>query len=336
MLETLTVGNSGNNGQAPTTRYLNGVPYCWNPFIDTGPQSSPILILLYALLMEKRVLFVGYQRPCGEIANYVLAAAAMASGGDVIPGIAHRVFPYASLAAVDSLQSSVGFIAGVTNPVFEEQPFWWDVCINFVTLKLTISPQLLVTTEANNNNMNLDIIKEDNIDDSFVKAVTDLCRNHVDENDIREHVYRYTKKFLENAMPHTMPFQKQHPRWTNRINGWKSTVAYQTLTQVILVLTENTNFLCRSLFPKFNVQNCLQQLQFGELIPSGEIVKIFTRLDAQVQKASDEQILEILASVKSSDGACVPFSYGLFHHRFEVRTTAARMINRLYMQKVIE
>ena len=90
----------------------------------------------------------------------------------------------------------------------------------------------------------------------------------------------------------------------------------------------------RSLFPLFNVQSCLQQLQFGELIPSGEVVKLFVRLDAQIQQASDEQILEILASTKSSNGACAPFSFGLFHERFEVRITAARIIMRLYLQKV--
>ena len=234
LLESLTVTVASKDPQQPlTTKYLKGVPYCWNATIDTGPLTSPIIILLYALLMEKRVLFVGYQKSCGEIANLVLAAAAMTAGGDAIPGIAHRVFPYASLAAVDSLQSSVGFIAGVTNPVFEEQPHWWDVCINIVTLQLKLSPAIIMNNDSSSStNSSVDNPREESIDDGFVKAVTDLCRSHVDENDIREHVYRYTRKFLENAMPHSVPFQKQYPKWINRINGWQTTVAYKMLTKV--------------------------------------------------------------------------------------------------------
>ena len=36
-----------------------------------------------------------------------------------------------------------GYIAGVTNPVFEEQTSWWDICVNLNTFKLQISPNLI-------------------------------------------------------------------------------------------------------------------------------------------------------------------------------------------------
>lgn len=94
-------------------------------------------------MTEKRIIFVGHGKPCQEIANYVLACTAIASGGDLIPGMATRCFPYASLAHVDKLLKRTGFIAGVSNPVFEEQTNWWDICININTNKMTIS-QVLV------------------------------------------------------------------------------------------------------------------------------------------------------------------------------------------------
>ena len=35
-----------------------------------------------------------------------------------------------------------GYIAGVTNPAFEEHPTWWDVLCNINTGKISISPYL--------------------------------------------------------------------------------------------------------------------------------------------------------------------------------------------------
>lgn len=41
-----------------------------------------------------------------------------------------------------------GFIAGVTNPLFEEQSSWWDVLCDINTGKITISSRLLKSTPA--------------------------------------------------------------------------------------------------------------------------------------------------------------------------------------------
>ncbi|CAN0224647.1 unnamed protein product, partial [Hapterophycus canaliculatus] len=41
-------------------------------------------------------------------------------------GILHRAFPYASLSDLSFLETP-SFVAGVTNPVFEAHPEWWDV-----------------------------------------------------------------------------------------------------------------------------------------------------------------------------------------------------------------
>ena len=41
-------------------------------------------------------------------------------------GILHRAFPYASLSDLSFLETP-SFIAGVTNPMFEAHPEWWDV-----------------------------------------------------------------------------------------------------------------------------------------------------------------------------------------------------------------
>jgi hypothetical protein len=137
-LNSVQISNPPN-----AVKLKNGAPFCWHPHLDIGPQTSPLIILLYALLTEKRILFVGHQRPCKEIANCVLASVAIASGGDLIPGVSDRCFPYASLANVEQLVKIKGFVAGVSNPVFEEQQSWWDICVNLTSQKMTISSSLM-------------------------------------------------------------------------------------------------------------------------------------------------------------------------------------------------
>lgn len=39
---------------------------------------------------------------------------------------------------------SDGYIAGVTNPVFESHVEWWDILCNINTGKITLSPTLMV------------------------------------------------------------------------------------------------------------------------------------------------------------------------------------------------
>ncbi|KAJ3087342.1 hypothetical protein HK102_011299, partial [Quaeritorhiza haematococci] len=145
LITTFSSPNAVNPPQSSSSslQWRNGVPYHWHPHLDNGPNTHPIIILLDALLAEKRVLFLGYQRPAGEVANYVLAACAMAGGGGaVLRGFAERCFPYVSLAGLDGLLAVPGYIAGVTNPVFEEQTSWWDVLCNINTGKITISPKM--------------------------------------------------------------------------------------------------------------------------------------------------------------------------------------------------
>lgn len=76
-----------------------------HPHLDTsGPLTHPVILLLNALLTQKRIIFLGYGHPSGEVANYVLAACAMGSGcGTVLKGFTERAFPYANLTSVDDL-----------------------------------------------------------------------------------------------------------------------------------------------------------------------------------------------------------------------------------------
>ncbi|KAI8583546.1 hypothetical protein K450DRAFT_182945 [Umbelopsis ramanniana AG] len=118
--------------------------HAYHPHLDSnGATTHPIIILLNALITQKRIIFLGHGHPSGEVANYVLAACAMGSGcGTTLRGFTERAFPYANLTSVDDLSKCPGFIAGVTNPTFEDHPSWWDVMCNISTGKITVSKEI--------------------------------------------------------------------------------------------------------------------------------------------------------------------------------------------------
>jgi len=104
-------------------------------------QFRERLALLYnALLLGKRVLFLGYNVASNDVCAAVLAACLLIS--PPVEGLLlSRVFPYANLTDLDFLEVP-GFIAGTTNPMFRQHTEWWDVLYDLHTNEVVASPQL--------------------------------------------------------------------------------------------------------------------------------------------------------------------------------------------------
>lgn len=113
-----------------------------HPHLTTnGPHTHPIIVLVNALLTQKRIIFLGYKMPSSDVAEAVLAACALASGG-VLRGFTRHAFPYTDLTKIDDLLQVPGFIAGVTNPTFESHPEWWDLLCDLPSGKMKISSKI--------------------------------------------------------------------------------------------------------------------------------------------------------------------------------------------------
>lgn len=126
---------SDSHSKSPQTFSLH-------PHLTTnGPTTHPIIVLINALLTQKRVIFLGHNMPSGEVAEAVLAACALASGG-ILRGFTRYAFPYTDLTKVDDLLKVPGFIAGVTNPTFEHHPEWWDLLCDLPSGKMKISSKI--------------------------------------------------------------------------------------------------------------------------------------------------------------------------------------------------
>lgn len=117
-------------------------PFALHPHLTTsGAYTHPIIVLVNAMLTQKRVIFLGHNRPSGEVAEAVLAACALASGG-VLRGFTRYAFPYTDLTKVDELLQVPGFIAGVTNPAFANHHEWWDLLCDLPTGRMKISSKV--------------------------------------------------------------------------------------------------------------------------------------------------------------------------------------------------
>ena len=117
-------------------------PFALHPHLTTsGAYTHPIVVLVNAVLTQKRIIFLGHNRPSGEVAEIVLAACALASGG-VLRGFTRHAFPYTDLTKIDELLNVPGFIAGVTNPAFSHHPEWWDLLCDVPTGRMKISSKI--------------------------------------------------------------------------------------------------------------------------------------------------------------------------------------------------
>ncbi|KAH9973799.1 spindle pole body interacting protein [Lactifluus volemus] len=96
---------------------------------SNGSLTHPIILLFNALVTGKRIIFLGHNRPAGQVSSYVLSACALGSGcGIILRGFIERAFPYANLTNRDEWESVPAYIAGVTNPIFESSGSWDLLC----------------------------------------------------------------------------------------------------------------------------------------------------------------------------------------------------------------
>ncbi|BFZ60701.1 hypothetical protein YB2330_001743 [Saitoella coloradoensis] len=110
-------------------------------------HPHPLTTLLSALMTHRRILFLGHGLPSSTVSSFVLAAIAFASGWGLLRGFVDRAFPYTNLSRVEDVvgkegdgSSRKGYIAGVTNLVWERHTEWWDLLCNISTGRITVSP----------------------------------------------------------------------------------------------------------------------------------------------------------------------------------------------------
>jgi hypothetical protein len=192
---------SGPHGSQPQ-------PFALHPHLTTsGAYTHPIIVLINAMLTQKRVIFLGHNRPSGEVAEAVLAACALASGG-VLRGFTRHAFPYTDLTKIDELLKVPGFVAGVTNPAFSYHPEWWDLLCDLPTGRMKISSSIEAAPATDGSlhfqqhlaGLQRDVTHSDLTSDAaFMEDVNRSIASRHGETTIRDKFRAYITKFTRIA-----------------------------------------------------------------------------------------------------------------------------------------
>ncbi|KAF9114811.1 hypothetical protein BGX27_009759 [Mortierella sp. AM989] len=350
---------------------LSNNPHPFHPHLDTnGPNTHPIMILMNALLTGKRIIFLGNGHPAGDVANFVLAACALGSGsGGVLRGFPERAYPYTNLAGIDHLLTCEGFIAGVTNQLFEDRTAWWDVLCNIDTGKITVSKDItpIAATsplvagyyeEGRIQNLHTNTImgytpKYDNGDNDFMADILSSIQAHYGEMAIRAKLQEYVTRFVQLASQYEEVTYGETTIGLNKANTPESVKYLGTGIVVPDDASRSREITANSMriegWRKTSSYQYLQEdhkawllsrsikcMDVKRVISLLKMAKTISHQDVStlyrgfVQNiTTDEQIIEFLSSLPLSQGGLFCIAYGLFHPIPTVRSDTVAFFNRL-------
>ncbi|KAF8476970.1 docking domain of Afi1 for Arf3 in vesicle trafficking-domain-containing protein [Kalaharituber pfeilii] len=335
-----------------TPHSQNPQPFTLHPHLTTnGPYTHPIIVLVNALLTQKRIVFLGKAKPSGEVVDHVLAACALASGG-TLRDFTRHAFPYTDLSKVDDLLRVQGFIAGVKNPAFANHDDWWDVLCNIDTGRIKISPAIKQPSPSELVHANLSfsgITNPDTGDNAFMDDVLHCISSRFGENAVRarwrdwivrftrmaaafeEVVYGASALWIGNEDAHVVKGHgyvwpddatKMRDLLANaaRIEGWRNTRSYYAYVQDLAKLYTAKPIKTLDLHHQLDRLRTLRLSHFASS-------EIFLALHAAM--TSPEAINQVLCCIPEYQGGVFPIAVGLFHPYQKTRFATVEILERL-------
>eukprot|EP01117_Protostelium_nocturnum_P005316 TRINITY_DN1935_c0_g1_i3.p1 TRINITY_DN1935_c0_g1~~TRINITY_DN1935_c0_g1_i3.p1 ORF type:complete len:590 (+),score=185.84 TRINITY_DN1935_c0_g1_i3:58-1827(+) len=201
----------------PTTLFPDEVGNC-NLITLIKKFGNQIMIIYNALLTQKRILYLGFDITSSDVCEYVLATCSMVC--PPLTGFIKRAFPYTNLTYLDFL-AVPGYIAGVTNPMFETHLEWWDVLCNINTGKVTVNSSMASPAAPE---------KYQSYDNEFLNQVNNAVASHYGDNVIKSLFHRYTQHIVEMSLdeeefPDDASKQQEMEANKSRIEIFRKTLA---------------------------------------------------------------------------------------------------------------
>jgi len=272
--------------------------------------GSQVMIIFNAILMEKRVIFLGFNVAMEELCKTVLAAACTVS--PPLQDILHRVFPYTNLLYLDFTKLP-SYIVGVSNPMFENRAEWWDLLCNIQTGKVTVNPrsgtdiQRICTACAD-------------VDNALYEELDNCCKNRRGEDVVRLRIQKYMQTIADIAFGIINPPDAQ--KHAERIAEWQKTQSYQAYK-----LHMEERFNPSSFLNPAEVYARVNALKSSNNMSASEVQQAFELIARNTTQPN--QIDELISMLPDEDGGLLPICSGLFHPVKEVRLAAAEICSRL-------
>lgn len=342
-------------------------PFVLHPHLTTnGINTHPIIVLVNALLTQKRIIFLGHNLPSDSIANAVLASCALVSGG-ILRGFTRHAFPYTDLTKIESLLEVPGFVAGVTNPVFESNPAWWDLLCDLSTGRMRISSMIsppqpsdgvqsfleLHPSLANSAQQQALQSQDATGDAAFMDSVLRSIVNRVDKGVIRSMWRDWTVKFVRIAALyeemiygasglHVEARQADEGAYGIKGHGYvwaddnakarEMAANIQRIegwrgTRSFYTLVYDISVLYKCKpITTIDLDHHHDRLRTKKL-PKDDAADIYLAFEKAVR--TPDEISQLLTVTSESHGGLFYISLGLFHPRKDVRKATYRLLDRM-------
>ena len=278
-----------------------------------------------AILTGRRVIFLAYQQPASSVSSMVLSSLLLVS--PPFPSLLHRAFPYTSLTNMDFLDVP-GFVAGVTNPIFQQRTQWWDVLCDVSEGTVTFAPpyaeELVRTGGAAHSGTG---------DGAFWTEVWYGLQLKYGEEWLRCMFRDYTAYVL-SCVQDTAVFPDLHTRTLAmeaqqpRINAILRSPAYtQWMAQRLRPPPSNSS--SPPSLPYVTVERLTRHVQTlqHKTPSSAELLAILS--DLQVLLPTPLVLHQLLALLPETQGGLLPIAQYVLHREPRVREEVVRLLKRI-------
>ena len=272
-----------------------------------GPQ---LMTIFNAVVLEKRVVFQGYNCTMEELCKLVLAAASLVS--PPLRDVLHRVFPCTNLVYLD-YERLPSYIVGVSNPVFESRTDHWDLFCNIQTGKVTINPR-------SGGDIARVCAASAEVDTALYDELERYSRSRLGEDAIRFRIQKYMQHIADIASGVcTPPDAAKH---AERISEWRKTTSYAAYKVYFDERFKPSLFLNPG-----EVVSRVAELKYNPAMPAADAQQTFELIARNTTQPN--QIDELISLLPDEDGGLFPICAGLFHPSKAVRVAAAQICSRM-------
>lgn len=274
-----------------------------------------VMTILNSLLFERRIIFLGYAHPAGEVCDMVLAALAMVS--PPLHTVIKRTFPYTNLVNLDFLQLP-SYLAGTTNLLFQQREEWWDVLCDIETGTVTLSAKILAEQKES--------------PDTWLQADAGLFGDiryaldqHYGHNKIMDMIQGHVMSIVNMARG-VEEFKDEAARMyaldvnRKRIEKLKRTSQFKDHLQLV----EERRLA--SPVQGTDVEQDVRKL-LALSLSDEEMLRLFQQFIASV--VSDDQITYFLQHFPDVYGGLLPIGVALFHESESVRSLVVELFSRI-------
>ncbi|KAF9150321.1 hypothetical protein BGX20_005736, partial [Mortierella sp. AD010] len=260
-----------------------------------------------------------------------------------------------------------GFIAGVTNQLFEDRTSWWDVLCNIDTGKITVSKDItplqatspFISGYYEEREKPIVIMvsptpsRYENGDNEFMAEILSAIQAHYGEMAIRAKFQEYVARFVQLASQYEeqtfgrttiglnlsntpesakylgtgLVFTDEVSRSREILGNSMRIEGWRATTSYTYLQEDHQTWLSSRSIKCMDVKRVISLLKMSRTLSNQEASSLYRGFFLNI--TTNEQIIEFLSCLPLSQGGLFCVAYGLFHPAPSVRCDTVAFFNRL-------